>query len=141
EISWVDWSLAEKNAGLLRFTQQMIALRKKYFALSREQFVNRVTWHGLKIGEPDWTGQNRVLAFQLHGWHGQPDFYVLFNANWEWQRCQLPPRDGQWRWKRLVDTNLQPPDDIVEINDAIALRPGDHYVASPRSAVILVAGA
>ena len=28
EISWVDWSLAEKNAGLLRFTRMMIALRQ-----------------------------------------------------------------------------------------------------------------
>ena len=43
EISWVDWTLAEKNAGLLRFTRMMIALRKKHFALSREQFVSRVT--------------------------------------------------------------------------------------------------
>ena len=28
EISWVDWSLAQKNAGLLRFTRMMIALRR-----------------------------------------------------------------------------------------------------------------
>ena len=28
EISWVDWSLTEKNAGLLRFTRMMIALRR-----------------------------------------------------------------------------------------------------------------
>ena len=79
----MDWSLAEKNAGLVRFTRMMIALRKKHFALSREQFVNRVSWHGLKVGDPDWTGAARTLAFQLHGWHGQPDLYVMFNAHWE----------------------------------------------------------
>src|SRR5262249_2094717 len=72
EISWVDWGLAQKNAGLLRFTRLLIALRKRYFALSREQFVNRVSWHGVKVGDPDWTGQQRVLALQLHGWHGRP---------------------------------------------------------------------
>src|SRR5260370_5502252 len=60
ETSWVDWSLAEKNAGLLRFTRLMIALRKRHFALSREQFVNRVTWHGTKVGDPDCTGQPRL---------------------------------------------------------------------------------
>jgi glycogen operon protein len=141
EISWVDWNLAEQNGGLVRFTRLMIALRKRYFALSREQFVNRVSWHGTKVGDPDWTGQRRALAFQLHGWHGQPDLYVIFNAHWEWQRFNLPPRDGQWRWKRLVDTNLPGPDDIAEEKDAVPLRPADHYIVSPRSAVILIAPA
>jgi glycogen operon protein len=140
ETSWVDWTLAEKNLGLLRFTRLMISLRKRRFSLSREQFVNRVSWHGAKVGDPDWTGQKRVLAFQLHGWHGQPDLFVIFNAHWEWQAFALPPHDGAWHWRRLVDTNLPVPDDIVEEQDAVPLRPADHYVAAPRSAVVLVAG-
>jgi glycogen operon protein len=138
ETSWVDWGLAEKNAGLLRFTRMMIALRKKHFALGREQFVQRVSWHGRKVGEPDWTGQTRALAFQLHGRHGQPDLYVFFNAHWEWQKFNLP-QPGRGRWRRLVDTNLAPPEDVVEDRDAVALQPADHYLVAPRSAVILVA--
>src|SRR5262249_27430887 len=63
EISWVDWGLAQKNAGLLRFTRLMIALRKRHFALSREQFINRVSWHGTRVGDPDWSGLSRTLAF------------------------------------------------------------------------------
>jgi glycogen operon protein len=138
EISWVDWSLAEKNAGLLRFTRLLIALRKKYFALSREEFVQRVTWHGRKLGEPDWGGQMRGLAFHLHGGPGRPDLYVLFNAHWEWQQFALPPCDGHYRWKRLVDTNLPVPEDIVEEKGAVPLQPADHYVMAPRSTVILL---
>jgi isoamylase len=140
ETSWVDWSLAEKNGGLLRFTRMMIALRKKHFALTRDQFVNQVTWHGTKVGEPDWTGHKRVLAFQLHGRQGQPDLYVLFNAHWEWQTVALPSHGGHWRWKRLVDTNLPVPQDIVEDSEAVPLRPAESYVVAPRSAVILIAG-
>jgi glycogen operon protein len=140
EISWVDWNLARKNEGLLRFTQMMIALRKRHFALSREEFVNRVSWHGTRVGDPDWTGQSRALAFQMHGRHGRPDIYVAFNAHWEAQRFQLPPHAGQWRWRRLVDTNLPGPHDIVEEKEAIWLRPADHYLVSPRSAIILIAG-
>ena len=64
----------------------------------------------------------------------------MFNAHWEWQRFNLPAHDGQWRWQRLVDTNLPSPDDIVEEKDAVPLRPADHYVAAPRSAVILISG-
>jgi glycogen operon protein len=139
ETSWVDWSLAHKNAGLLRFTGQLIALRKKYFALSREQFVNRITWHGDKVGGPDWTGMKRTLAFQVHGGHGLPHLHVMFNAHWEPQRFSLPPADGHWRWRRLVDTNLPSPDDVVEEGLAVPLSPTDHYIVSPRSAVILIA--
>ena len=117
----------------------LIALRKRHFALTREQFVNRVSWHGTKVGDPDWTGQKRVLAFQLHGWHGKADLYVLFNAHWEWQKFFLPPCRGQGQWRRLVDTNLPVPEDIVEEKDAVLLRPADHYMAAPRSAVILIA--
>src|SRR5204863_2573372 len=103
EISWIDWNLVQKNAGLLRFTRLLIALRKKHFALSREQFVNRVSWHGTEVGAPDWTGQSRALAFQMHGAQSQPDILVFFNAHAVVQRFCLPPHHGQWRWERLVD--------------------------------------
>jgi glycogen operon protein len=138
DVAWVDWGLTRKNAGLVRFVRLMIALRKRHFALSREQFVNRVSWHGVKVGDPDWTGHSRVLSFHLHGWHHHPDLYVMFNSHWESQRFNLPPHGGQWRWKRLVDTNLPSPDDIVEEAHAVALCPADHYIMSPRSAVILI---
>jgi glycogen operon protein len=139
EISWVNWELAKKNAGLLRFTQRMIALRKQYLAMDREEFVNRISWHGTQVGNPDWLGQQRCLALQIHSRKGQPHFYVILNAYWESLCFNLPAIDGQWRWKRVVDTNLPSPEDIVEEKDAVWLRPADHYVASPRSVVILTA--
>jgi isoamylase len=138
ELSWVDWTLADKNAGLLRFTRMMIALRKRYFTLGPEQFVRRVTWHGREICAPDWTGQQRVLAMQLHGLAPQPDFYVICNAHWEWQRFELPLPADHRPWLRLVDTNLPVPYDIVEEKDAVPLHPGDEYEAAPRSAVMLI---
>jgi hypothetical protein len=51
----------------------------------------------------------------------------------------LPPCRGQGQWRRLVDTNLPVPEDIVEEKNSVLLRPADHYVAAPRSAVILIA--
>lgn len=141
EISWMDWSLAEKNAGLLRFTRMMIAMRKWYFALNREDFTNRITWHGTQVGQPDWTGQARTLAFYMSGRTKQPDLYVMFNAHWEGQRFSLPSHDGRWDWRRLVDTNLQSPHDILEEKDAVPLRPADHYILAPRSTVILLSPA
>jgi isoamylase len=135
EIGWVNWELAQKNAGLVRFTQHLIALRKKHFVLSREQFVSRVRWHGTKLDDPDWTGQSRTLAMELRGGAGQSAFYVLLNAHWEPQKFDLPTTGS---WRRLIDTNLPSPDDIVEEPNAVPLNPGDHYLATPRSAVVLM---
>ena len=139
EISWIDWRLAKTRQDLLRFTRLMIALRKRYFALSREEFVNRVSWHGTRIGDADWTGKSRALAFQLHGWQSMLDVYVIFNSHWQWQRFSLPPHNGQWNWKRLVDTRLPSPDDFMEDEShAVPLDPRDCYNVGPRSTVILV---
>ncbi len=138
EVSWVDWTLVERNADLLRFTQMMIALRKKYFAMTREEFVNLVTWHGTRIGDPDWTGESRTLAFQLHGWHSMPDLYVIFNAHWQWQEFALPAHEGQRNWRRLVDTRLPSPDDVVTDDRAVPLDPPNHYSMGPRSVAILI---
>lgn len=137
--TWVDWRLAETNADLLRFTRMMIALRMKHFALSREEFVNRTSWHGTKLGNPDWTGKSRTLAFQMHGWHDQHDIFVMFNAHWERQGFALPNRDWERRWRRIVDTSLTSPEDIVEDQDAVPLNPADYYIVNPRTTVILVA--
>jgi glycogen operon protein len=113
----------------------LIALRKRHFQLSNHDFVNRVRWHGLAPHEPDWSGVSRTLAFELPG---QPDFYILLNAHWESRAFRLRSHGGQWRWRRLLDTNLPSPQDIVEEKDAVPLNPGDQYIVSPRSAVILV---
>ncbi|MFO0877214.1 MAG: glycogen debranching protein GlgX [Gemmataceae bacterium] len=138
EISWVDWNLAQKHSGLVRFVSMMIALRKRYFSMGRDQFLARVHWHGSRLGDPDWTGHARTLALHLTHAPGQPNFYFLFNSHWEPHRFQLPPIDGHHRWRRLADTNLPSPDDIVEEHNAVPLNPGDHYIVSPRSTVILI---
>ncbi|MBN1910434.1 MAG: glycogen debranching protein GlgX [Pirellulales bacterium] len=135
--TWIDWRLAKENADLLRFARMMIALRMKHFAISREEFVNRTNWHGTQLGDPDWTGESRALAFQLHGWHEHPDVYVMLNAHWEPQRFALPSRDWEDRWRRLVDTSLASPEDIVEGEKAVSLDPADNYVVNPRTTVIL----
>src|SRR5208283_3179197 len=55
ELSWMDWSLTGKNAGLLRFWKGVIAFRKRHAVLRQNRFygaaVNdrgmpEVAWHG-----------------------------------------------------------------------------------------------
>ncbi|MDB5310723.1 MAG: glgX [Gemmataceae bacterium] len=52
EVSWVDWKLAEENADFLRFTREMIGLRKRHPALRRRRFfVGEI-----RPGAAEWPG-------------------------------------------------------------------------------------
>ena len=138
EISWVDWGLAQKNAGLLRFTRMMIALRKRFFAINREEFVrsddlarHTARQPGLDRKEPD---------------PGVPDAWLARPAGTlrDAQRplgvttVRPPTAPGPVVLERLVDTVLPSPEDIAEEANAVPVRPVDHYYLSARSMVILI---
>lgn len=56
EISWVDWRLAEANADFLRFTREMIALRKRHPVLRRRRFFTGEVKQGGPNGSYGYTG-------------------------------------------------------------------------------------
>src|SRR5262249_40848291 len=128
EISWLDWSLAVKNADFLRFVREMIALRRRHPALRRRDFLHGagpyhslrpdVIWHGVEPFRPDFSGRSRSLAFTLEGTmtsrEPDRDFYVSCNAWCEPISFRVPPSPTGRRWHRGVDTALAAPLDIVE---------------------------
>ena len=65
DMSWLNWDMAESNAGLLRFFQLMIAFRKRCPMLRRDTFALdgetgfHVTWHGTKRMSADWSPESR----------------------------------------------------------------------------------
>ena len=99
DISWVDWRMAESNAGLLRFFRLMIDFRKRSPLLRRESFeLNgengfHITWHGIKCMQADWGSEARSLAMQwtlLHPDGSRDDVHFVANAYWEPLEFQLP---------------------------------------------------
>jgi glycogen operon protein len=50
ETSWVDWWLAETNRGFLRFTREMIWLRRRHPALRRRRFFVGELGHAAGAG-------------------------------------------------------------------------------------------
>ncbi|QHI68318.1 glycogen debranching protein GlgX [Tichowtungia aerotolerans] len=78
EISWVDWSLLEKNKELFEFTKQLIALRKAHPALRRKTFFTGkgdVKWIGPDGKDPDW---NNGHALGMHI-TGKDELLILIN--------------------------------------------------------------
>ena len=76
-LSWFDWSLVESNRDMLRFTRELIALRRRHACLTANRFfdgspvpgrgIPDIAWHGARLNEPAWhDGQGRFLQFH-HG--------------------------------------------------------------------------
>ncbi len=115
----------------------MIELRKQFPGIGAESHWGpEVSFHGPE-GPPDWSYTSRALAWHLRGAkHGHDDLFVVANAWWG-QLAHVLPAGGGWR--RVVDTSLPSPRDVV---DAAAAPEGDvlpegRYAVGPRSLVVL----
>ncbi len=136
EISWVDWTLAEENADLLRFTRALIRLRRDtntFRQIGWHETGNQtaITFHGVDPGKPDWSDGSRTLAAEFTN-NGER-YYLIANAYWEKLRFNLP----QGRWLRIVDTARPAPADIALPGEESPIRPAGYYSVWPRSVVLL----
>jgi glycogen operon protein len=113
EISWIDWSLLEKNRDMFHFFKKMIAFRKAHPSLCRSRFWrDDVRWHG-SAPQVDHSGASHALAFFLRGASQEDaDLYVMINASPADMTFTI--KEGKaGAWRRVVDTGLAAPDDIV----------------------------
>jgi len=147
EISWLDWRMAESNAGLLRFFQLMIAFRKRSGLMRRASFAMNgeggfhITWHGTKRVKPDWSYESRTLAMQLTQLHddgSRDDHHFIANAYSGDLDFELP-QIGERAWFRLADTALASPQDIAEDGQEFPLLSQESYPVQARSVAIFVA--
>jgi glycogen operon protein len=154
QTSWVDWTLATKNADFQRFVREMIALRKRHPALRRCAFFRGtgphgnqpadIVWHGLEPERPDFSSRTRTLAFAINGRQLVPpgivdsDFYVAFNAWREALPFRIPASPSGRTWRRIVDTALPSPMDIVAFEEATRVPAGTVYSVAPFSLVVLI---
>jgi len=144
-ISWLDWGLRDRNPDLFRFFSRLIRFRKAHPALRRETFFEDerggpppVVWHGVKRGKPDWTTESRAVALHLLRNRTDEDIYLAANAHWETKDFELPLLGAGRRWRRFVDTNREPPDDIAEPGAELPVPGSPTYRLGPRSLVVLV---
>ena len=146
EISWFDWTLVERNAEVLRFVKELIALRmnrdlpveRLHMTLNELLRQQPVQWHGVKLSAPDWGHESHTLAATVPLLGYSLLLHLIVNAYWEALEFEVPPLEAQMSWRRCVDTYLDPPDDIRSWADAQILE-GSIYRVQARSVVILLA--
>jgi isoamylase len=144
ELSWFDWSLVERQRDMLRFTRELIALRKRHPSLRRRRFLSGrpaarmaepdISWHGERLAEPGWHDpEARLLAFTLAGTEpGEHALHVVLNMSGQARQVALPP--GMWR--RVIDTAL-PPSASATSPDPIRPAVHEKLDIEPRSVVVL----
>ena len=138
EISWYDWSLAQRNAGLQRFASRLIAFRKEHPVLSAEAFYTDadIRWLGIDGREPEWHGrENRIGCMILEDQGDSPAaLCLLFNAALHPYRFVLPrPPGGNWRV--AVDTAQAAPADVADPGNERTV--GEEVILVARSSMIL----
>ena len=99
-----------------------------------------MNWHGFKLNQPDWSYDSRSLAvhYAANKENKDTDIFIIFNAHWEERRFELPKLSSSKTWRRVMDTTLPPPHDIVEEGKEVALDMQDYYLAGARSVVLLI---
>ena len=152
DVSWLDWSLLDRHRDLHRFVRTLMGYRRQMMsagsAESLELSLNELLrhaefdWHGVRLGQPDWTDDSHSIActirstpLQLPLW-----LHVMINAYWEALDFELPsiPPASLTGWRRWIDTARKSPEDIMDAPEAPLVRETQYRVA-PRSVAVLFA--
>jgi glycogen operon protein len=126
DTNWFDWKLLTRHADVHRFLKILAGRRVLRDTSAEHQRVTlndllrraSITWHGVKLSQPDWSPTSHSLAFgaDLHG--AGLTLHFIVNAYWEALEFELPLAGQHWR--RWIDTSLDSPHDIVPWQDAPA---------------------
>jgi isoamylase len=154
ELNWLDWSLMEKNAGLLRFFKNAIAFRHAHPVLRGRTHMGHadymgsgypdLSWHGTEAWQPDWSAGSRALAFMLCGKHAKNGttqdsyIYVALNSHWDSLWFHPPGLPQGSLWRIAINTGMPSPEDIWEVGGEPVLGDQGAIMLGARSSVVLV---
>jgi isoamylase len=155
EMSWFDWRLVEKHAGLLRFCESLIAFRKSEPTVRQTDFLRGrpvapgglpdVSWFGPSGGQVEWFGDSRSLMCLLGAVPPAdpqlpPNHHVLIliHAGTDSRHFVLPPVARTIDWHLFVNTAAESPCDVYPTLDGAAPTNGV-VTMEARSMVVYVA--
>jgi isoamylase len=150
ELSWFDWSLVEKHAGLRRFVKLLVSCRLdpdregedgEDGDATLEEFIDAIAprWHGVRCDQPDFSPPSRSLAVTVRGARMQAHFHLMVNAYWDPLEFELPPPPDECEgpWRLWIDTFRESPGDVCPWHAAEPVA-RTTYPVQPRSLVVLI---
>ena len=144
ETSWFDWRLVAKHADVHRFVTLLNARRRlrntemerQRISLNRLLRAASLTWHGVKVGQPDWTAFSHSIALTVDMRDERLSIHLIVNAYWKALDFELPECHPPWR--HWINTALNAPQDIVHWEAALPVA-SPAVRAEPRSVMVLFA--
>jgi len=155
EISWLDWSLLEKNSEIFDFTRGMIAFRKAHPLLRSEKFFNGekaegrsmedIKWFDPEGNEPEWDEGENIISLLINGEYSpknkknsHPDMFMMFNATSQNTRFIVPESPGGKKWKISINSAGTGGQDIFPPGEEIHIT-GNHFTVAAHSMAVLTA--
>jgi len=158
ELSWLDWSPASHDEGLLQFVSEIVALRRAHPVFRRRRFfasrpVRRgaalpdISWFapgGAEMTDQDWDSEFDGLIVVFLNGEGLDDvdargvpitddsFLLCFNAHYEATEVTLPPVEYGARWTVAVDTSHG------DVSSGPAVAAGGSVLLESRSMLVLL---
>ena len=147
ELSWFNWDGVEKEYDLWCFVRRLIYFTQGLELFNQEQRLEvaynspnhpHISWHGVKLGQPDWSDYSRCLAFSLRHPEKHEYLHVMLNAYWEPLEFELPWLENGESWYRVLDTSLPLNETFCELEVAVEITT-QNYTANGRTCVVLMA--
>jgi isoamylase len=149
-LSWFDWRRLEQHADIHRFVRALIKLRflresvrtTDHLTLAELMERAQIRLHGVRLGDADTGHHSRSLAVTAASLSGDLLMHFALNAYWQPLEFELPalPAWATSGWRRVVDTALASPHDIIEPHHAPAIG-SPRLQVQPRSCAVLFASA
>ena len=104
-----------------------------------------IVWHGLEPRRADFGPTSRIVAFAIDGSQtgGEPDrdFYIACNARADPVLFRVPASPSGRPWRRVVDTALASPQDILPEEEGPRVAANRIYPLAPFALVVLITDA
>lgn len=152
-LSWMDWAFIQKNFDIFEFFKACVAFRHRHPALRNGYFLREedyagkgcidLTWHGVRVGKPDFSGASRTLAFMLCGAYAKgglatdDNIYMAMNMHWKGHHFELPSLPEGQSWHVFINTG-RPKAEVHFPDTEPRLDNQQSIVVRARSVVILV---
>lgn len=146
EISWLDWSLLEKNQQLFEFFRYMIAFRKEHDVIRKDLKAStfgfpNTSIHGLVPWTPDTSPESRTVCVMFAGFDTKRQrddvVYVAVNPYWRTLELVLPELPERGKWHIAVNTGDS--EHTIFAEDKMPVADGNVLLGG-RSVIVFVAG-
>ncbi|MDR1700523.1 MAG: hypothetical protein LBR68_04955 [Lachnoclostridium sp.] len=121
-ISWLNWSLLDKNSDIFEFTRKLISFRKEHPIYQMKKYqgmdykgygVPDISCHGIEPWRSSFVNYSRELGILFYGSYlptekDMDSLYIVFNMHWEKQTFFLPQiskTSSKKEWTVLFSTS------------------------------------